>query len=50
MKDVYPVNMTLLGFKPISEVFWGDHIKPGLLLQPDDVERPGNFKFKSLLF
>jgi len=45
-KELYPVNITLLGFKPVSEVFWGDHIKPGMMLVPDDVQRPGtNFSY-----
>ncbi|XP_065352615.1 ATP-dependent DNA helicase 2 subunit 1 [Cloeon dipterum] len=50
MKELYPVGIYLLGFKPISEVFWGDHIKPGILIVPDDEERSGSSSlFYSLL-
>jgi hypothetical protein len=44
-KDMYPVNITLLGFKPVSEVFWGDHIRPSMMLVPDDEERPGKINY-----
>ncbi|XP_059490679.1 X-ray repair cross-complementing protein 6-like isoform X2 [Neocloeon triangulifer] len=42
MKELYPIGIALLGFKPISEVFWGDHIKSGILIIPDEEERSGS--------